>query len=68
MGVSEILVQIDREIVKLQQARNLLVEGTGRTSKTVSYTHLDVYKRQLLEVVNRAVEPSHASVWIRRRE
>ena len=35
MGVSEILVQIDREIVKLQQA---LVEGTGRTSKKSAST------------------------------
>lgn len=38
VGVSEILVQIDREIVKLQQARNLLVEGTGRTSKKSAST------------------------------
>jgi hypothetical protein len=33
VGVSEILVHIDREIAQLQQARNLLVGGTSRTSK-----------------------------------
>jgi hypothetical protein len=34
--------------------------GTPSTLKTV--------RTELLEVVNRAVEPAHASVWIRRRE
>jgi hypothetical protein len=29
---------------------------------------LEAVRRELLEVVNRAVEPEHASVWIRRRE
>jgi len=29
---------------------------------------LETVQRNLLEVVNRAVEPAHASVWIRRRE
>lgn len=29
---------------------------------------LETVRTELLEVVNRAVEPSHASVWIRRRE
>ncbi len=29
---------------------------------------LETVRTELLEVVNRAVEPAHASVWIRRRE
>lgn len=33
MGVSEILVQIDREIAQLQQARTLLAGGAARANK-----------------------------------
>ena len=33
MGVSEILVQIDREIAQLQQARALLVGGAAASPK-----------------------------------
>lgn len=33
MGVSEILVQIDREIAQLQQARTLLAGGAARATK-----------------------------------
>ena len=38
---------------------------TGRLRDAVD---LETVRRELLEVVNRAVEPAHASVWIRRRE
>ena len=33
------------------QAVVVLKKGEGRTLKSVSYTHLDVYKRQLLQFV-----------------
>jgi hypothetical protein len=33
VGVSEILVQIDREIAQLQQARTLLAGGAARANK-----------------------------------
>jgi hypothetical protein len=33
VGVSEILVQIDREIAQLQQARTLLAGGAARATK-----------------------------------
>ena len=38
---------------------------TGRLRDAVD---LETVRSELLEVVNRAVEPAHASVWIRRRE
>lgn len=36
MGVSEILIQIDREISRLQQARALLAGNAGSASKKIS--------------------------------
>jgi hypothetical protein len=38
VGVSEILIQVDHEIAKLQQARALLTSGFGTTQKKVAAT------------------------------
>ena len=38
------------------------------TARLRDAVDLETVRRELLEVVNRAVEPAHASVWIRRRE
>jgi len=38
------------------------------TARLRDAVDLDTVRSELLEVVNRAVEPAHASVWIRRRE
>ena len=38
------------------------------TARLRDAVDLETVRTELLEVVNRAVEPAHASVWIRRRE
>ena len=38
------------------------------TARLRDAVDLETVRRELLDVVNRAVEPAHASVWIRRRE
>jgi hypothetical protein len=38
------------------------------TARLRDAVDLEAVRTELLEVVNRAVEPAHASVWIRRRE
>jgi len=40
----------------------------GFTARLRDAVDLETVRSELLEVVNRAVEPAHASVWIRRRE
>jgi hypothetical protein len=38
------------------------------TTRLRDAVDLEAVRSELLEVVNRAVEPAHALVWIRRRE
>ena len=40
---------------------NITVQGIGSPDPAVSYTHLDVYKRQ----ANKGREFRHASTWVK---
>ena len=73
MGVSEILVQIDREIAQLQQARTLLAGGAARATKkaaaaTVAKKHAKKKKRNLTPEGRRRIAEAVKRRWAEQRK